>query len=130
MNNLTIKERCQALADGKTLEYCYVGEKWVENTLKTNVEKTLVFQPEIPFRIKPKPVKVFGIEIEGIDEPLKVKGMKINEKYYALNARSENGYDYLYFTEDNADKVLIIRGICWRKEEDIKKVVKALGLVE
>ena len=76
---------------------------------------------------RPKPVKVFGVEVYGVNEPLKV-GEPVGDAYI-LNPEEDSGYHASNFSGD-LEHILIKRGQVWQHEEDIQKVVKALGWVK
>lgn len=80
MNNLTVKERHQALIDDKKLEV-FNNNAFVPFKVGNSDHLHRFFNEYIKFRIKPKPVKVFGIEVEGIAE-LDRKLLQYQDDYF------------------------------------------------
>ena len=105
----------RALADGKEVEYSFVGE-WFVVGLKT--ELGIFHRADVAFRLKPQTITL-SLEIPAPFEP------KGGETAYFLSTSNSCGYTYTDEFKGYGFDSLIQFG-AWRTEEEIKQVVAAL----
>lgn len=123
-NLISGKEALIALANGEDVEYMDTS-----NTFKSlgwsnafGLETNLFFSDRFKFRLKPRTIKINGIEVPAPFEP------KEGETYWCFSTQTVLGYGHNVYVSDYDDKRFINMG-AWRSEEEIKQVVAALRSV-
>lgn len=101
----------RALADGKEVEYSYVGD-WFDIDLKTGLG--IFRRTDVAFRLKPSTITL-NIEIPAPFEP------KDGEYCYIISDQAQDGW-----IKTKHDNDFTYAFGAWRTEEEIKQVVAAL----
>lgn len=120
-NLISGKEALIALANGEDVEYMDTS-----NTFKSlgwsnafGLETNLFFSDRFKFRLKPKTIKLNGIEVPAPFKP------KVGETYWCFSTQTVIGYGHNVYESECADRRFINMG-AWRTEDEIKQVVAAL----
>ncbi|MEG2447178.1 MAG: hypothetical protein RSB22_14170 [Acinetobacter sp.] len=109
------KDALIALANGKEVEYSFVGD-WFVVGLK--IELGIFHRTDVAFRLKPQTITL-SLEIPAPFEP------KVGDTAYFLSTSNACGYSYTNDFKGYGFDSLIQFG-AWRTEEEIKQVVAAL----
>ena len=115
-NLISGKEALIALANGEEVQWTTGGD-FQDVTDEWQVLEFLHLS--FKFRLKPKTIKLNGIEVPAPFEP------KEGEKAYRLAPAIPCGYTEFYFDRDESEHQFG----AWRTESEIKKVVAALRQV-
>lgn len=118
------KEALIALANGEDVEsrHRVIDTVWGNAKCLVLVESFLNPDTLIDFRLKPKTIKINGIEVPAPFEP------KEGEIYWCFSTQTVLGYAHNVYESERADRRFINMG-AWRTEEEIKQVVAALRQV-
>lgn len=111
------KEALIALANGEDVECRAYEKNWIDAGNYAN-NLGLFFDESFEFRIKPRTITINGIEVPAPFEP------EIGDSVFYLNDTNEWGYCSDIHSAEYTYKLGV-----WRTEEEIKKVVKALGSI-
>ena len=121
-NLISGKEALIALANGEEVEYWCENDPSIQKRwtpIKALNEYKLSYflenKPRFEFRLKPRTIKLNGIEVPAPFEP------KVGEKYWFIADYTSHGYS------DTQEGTGINSSIGkWKSEEEIKQVVAAL----
>ena len=118
-NLISGKEALIALANGEEVQWA-TGDDFQDVTDEWQVREFL--HPSFKFRLKPKTIKLNGIEVPVPFKP------KVGETYWCFSTQTVIGYGHNVYVSERADRRFINMG-AWRNEAEIKQVVAALRQV-
>ena len=128
-NLISGKEALIALANGEEVEYWCENDPSIQKRwtpIKALNEYKLSYflenKPRFEFRLKPRTIKLNGIEVPAPFEP------KIGEYVYFISSDEVKGYAETTLVDTEMNWGFVQFG-AWRTEEEIKQVVAALRQV-
>ena len=118
------KEALIALANGERLQYRFPDSIWMDftnnlNSSGSNLKVVDLLNDYAAFRLKPRTIKLNGIEVPEPFEP------KIGEYVYFISSDEVKGYAETTLVDTEMNWGFVQFG-AWRTEEEIKQVVAAL----
>ncbi len=118
-NLISGKEALIALANGEEVQWA-TGDDFQDVTDEWQVREFL--HPSFKFRLKPKTIKLNGIEVPAPFKP------KVGETYWCFSTQTVLGYGHNVYESEHADRRFINMG-AWRTEDEVEQVVAALRQV-
>ena len=121
------KEALIALANGERLQYRFPDSIWMDftnnlNSSGSNLKVVDLLNDYAAFRLKPRTIKLNGIEVPEPFEP------KIGEYVYFISSDEVKGYAETTLVDTEMNWGFVQFG-AWRTESEIKQVVEALRSV-
>ena len=116
------KEALIALANGEEVEYLYGENNWL-SVIEMQVLITAFTGSKFKFRLKPRTIKINGIEV-----PCCGENYQEGEQIYVFDDCCDDR-GYIEFSAGGCNYEDLIPKLWWRTEEEIKQVVAALRQV-
>ncbi|WP_180052014.1 hypothetical protein [Acinetobacter sp. YH12099] len=120
-NLISGKEALIALANGEAVEWRHPERDWFIAP-RCNMRTQDFFSGVYQFRLKPKTIKLNGIEVPAPFEP------RVGGTYWCFSTQTILGYSHNVYVSEQDDRRFMNMGV-WRTEDEIKQVVAALRQV-